>query len=206
MVALSGVSTNNNIFNEYNAKEFDLNIEKILENWEVYHAIREIIANALDEQVLTNTKDISIHRANDGSWHIVDYGRGLNYHHLTQNENEEKLANDKLIGRFGVGLKDALATLYRHGIKVQIISKYGNIILKEAPKSGFDDIITLHAEITPSPNPQMIGTDFCLIGCKEEDIAKAKSLFLRFAGKNILEKKYIWRSYREHNRYSRYIY
>ena len=38
---------------------------------------------------------------------------------------EEKLTNDKLIGRFGVGLKDALATLYRHGIKVQIISKYG---------------------------------------------------------------------------------
>ena len=32
-------------------KEFDLNIEKILENWENYHAIREIIANALDEQV-----------------------------------------------------------------------------------------------------------------------------------------------------------
>ena len=37
-------------------KEFDLNIEKILENWENYHAIREIIANALDEQVLTNTR------------------------------------------------------------------------------------------------------------------------------------------------------
>ena len=32
-------------------REFDLNIEKILENWEVYHAIREIIANALDEQI-----------------------------------------------------------------------------------------------------------------------------------------------------------
>ena len=39
-------------------REFDLNIEKILESWEVYHAVREIIANALDEQILTNTKDI----------------------------------------------------------------------------------------------------------------------------------------------------
>jgi len=38
--------------------KFDLNIEKILEDWEVYDAIREIIANALDEQLLTNTKDI----------------------------------------------------------------------------------------------------------------------------------------------------
>ena len=41
-------------------KQFDLNIEKILENWEPHHAIREIIANALDEQIITNTKDIEI--------------------------------------------------------------------------------------------------------------------------------------------------
>ncbi len=180
-------SINNNMLKESRAKEFDLNIEKILENWEVYHAVREIIANALDEQILTNTKDISIHKTNDGCWHIIDYGRGLNYHHLTQNENKEKLTNDKLIGRFGVGLKDALATLYRHGIKVQIVSKHGSITLKEAPKSGFDDIVTLHAEIIPSQNADMIGTDFCLFGCNAEDIAKAKLLFLNFSGKRILE-------------------
>ncbi len=181
-------STNNNIVKESNAKEFDLNIEKILQNWEVYHAIREIIANALDEQILANTKDISIHKTDDGCWHIIDYGRGLNYHHLTQNENKEKLTNDKLIGRFGVGLKDALATLYRHGIKVQIMSQYGSITLKEASKSGFDDIVTLHAEITPPQNPNMIGTDFCLFGCNTKDIDKAKSLFLNFSEKRILEK------------------
>lgn len=182
------IKVDDNIVKTNNAKEFDLNIEKILENWEVYHAIREIIANALDEQILTNTKDISIYKSNDGWWHIIDFGRGLNYHHLTQNENEEKLTNDKLIGRFGVGLKDALATLYRHGIKVQIISKYGIITLKEASKSGFDDIITLHAQIAPPQNPNMVGTDFCLLGCNVDDIEKAKSLFLTISGKNILEK------------------
>lgn len=182
------IKVDDNIVKTNNAKEFDLNIEKILENWEVYHAIREIIANALDEQILTNTKDISIYKSNDGWWHIIDFGRGLNYHHLTQNENEEKLTNDKLIGRFGVGLKDALATLYRHGIKVQIISKYGIITLKEASKSGCDDIITLHAQIAPPQNPNMVGTDFCLLGCNVDDIEKAKSLFLTFSGKNILEK------------------
>lgn len=169
-------------------REFDLNIEKILESWEVFHAIREIIANALDEQIITNTKDISIHKSKDGFWHIVDYGRGLNYHHLTQNENEEKLNNDKLIGRFGVGLKDALATLYRHGIKVEIKSKYGNITLKKASKAGFNDIITLHADITPPEDYNMIGTDFCLEGCSDEDIIKAKALFLKFSDSTILEK------------------
>jgi hypothetical protein len=32
------------------AREFDLNIERVLENWTVVHALREVIANALDEQ------------------------------------------------------------------------------------------------------------------------------------------------------------
>lgn len=168
-------------------REFDLNIEKILENWEVYHAIREIIANALDEQILTRTKNIDIYQDDSSWWHIKDYGRGLNYHHLTQNENDEKLNNDKLIGRFGVGLKDALATLYRHNIKVKIKSKYGNITLKATSKVGFEDIITLHAEILPPENENMIGTDFCLFGCAADDIEKAKSLFLSFTNDDILE-------------------
>lgn len=111
-------------------KEFDLNIEKILENWEIYHAVREIIANALDEQKLTGTKDISICK-DDDVWHITDYGRGLNYHHLTQNENDEKLSAEALIGKFGVGLKDSLAVFYRNGIHVTIRSCYGVITLKQ---------------------------------------------------------------------------
>ena len=43
-----------------NMKKFDLNIEEILEDWEVYHGIRELISNALDKQMLTNTKGIDI--------------------------------------------------------------------------------------------------------------------------------------------------
>jgi hypothetical protein len=34
---------------------FDLNIEKVLEHWTIPLAIRELIANALDEQALTGT-------------------------------------------------------------------------------------------------------------------------------------------------------
>lgn len=184
------VQKTDELFNERSKvsdKEFDLNIEKILESWEIFHAIREIIANALDEQIITQTKDISIFKTKDNCWHIVDYGRGLNYHHLTQNENEEKINNDKLIGRFGVGLKDALATLYRHHVKVKISSKYGIITLKQASKVGFEDIVTLHADIIKSDNDSMIGTDFCLEGCTDEDIERAKSLFLIFSQNTILE-------------------
>lgn len=167
-------------------REFDLNIERILESWEVYHAVREIIANALDEQFLTQTPTIQIVKKSDG-WHIIDFGRGINYHHLTQNENVEKLNNDKLIGRFGVGLKDALATLYRHGIRVKIVSKYGIITLKQTSKVGFDDITTLHAEIAEPANSDMIGTDFVLSGCSDNDVQKAKDLFLTFSDADIME-------------------
>ena len=137
---LTGTNKNTNVQTDFamdnDEKKFDLNIEKILKNWDVFHAIREIIANALDEQILTKTKDIVIYKSNDDCWHIVDYGRGLNYHHLTQNENEEKINNDNLIGRFGVGLKDSLATLYRNDVKVEITSKFGIITLNQSTKSG----------------------------------------------------------------------
>lgn len=169
------------------SKEFDLNIENILENWEVYHAIREIIANALDEQILTDSRDVEIYEDEEEWWHIRDYGRGINYHHLTQNENEEKLKHSKLIGKFGVGLKDALATMYRHDIDVNIKSKYGIIRLKTAYKADFGDIETLHAEIFPAEDIHMVGTDFCIKGCTNEDIELAKSLFVKFRKENILE-------------------
>ena len=64
------------------ANLFDLNIEQVLEHWEMEHAIREIIANALDEQILTKTDEIKIFKKND-TWHIRDYGRGLQYTHFT---------------------------------------------------------------------------------------------------------------------------
>jgi DNA gyrase/topoisomerase IV subunit B len=92
-------------------KKFDLNIEKILENWDIKHAIREIIANAIDEQLLSKTDNIQIFKTNDNTWHIKDYGRGLRYEHFTQKENDEKLLTDGIIGKFGIGLKMLLQLL-----------------------------------------------------------------------------------------------
>ena len=72
-------------------KKFDLNIEEILEDWEVFHGIREIIANALDEELLSGSDErIEIFEDDEGNWHIRDYGRGLKYEHLTQKECDEK--------------------------------------------------------------------------------------------------------------------
>src|SRR5438046_10284752 len=92
---------------EPGARLFDLNIERVLEHWTVAHAVREIIANALDEQILSGTEAPSISKDASGDWHVRDHGRGLRYEHLTQNENKEKLSRSaEVIGKFGVELKD----------------------------------------------------------------------------------------------------
>jgi hypothetical protein len=167
-------------------KKFDLNIEKILENWETSHAIRELIANALDEQHLTSTKEVEISKKGD-SWFIRDFGRGLQYIHLTQNENQEKLASTSVIGKFGIGLKDALATFDRKKIKVIATSKFNQITIDKSEKEGFRDIITLHAIIEDPLDNHFVGTEFELIGVTDNDINDAKNLFLKFSGELIIE-------------------
>lgn len=168
-------------------KKFDLNIEKILENWEAHHAIREIIANALDEQKLTQTEEIKIFKDENNEWHIKDYGRGITIEHFTQNENEEKLNAEGVIGKFGIGLKDALATFDRKNINVKIISKNGEFTIGKSVKVGFDEIITLHIYINPSPDSAFIGTEFILSNITDDDIQKAKDMFLNFSGEKVIE-------------------
>ena len=167
---------------------FDLNVEKILDHWGVPEAIREVIANALDEQALTGTAEPQIVKRRDG-WHVTDFGRGLRYQHLTQNENPEKRRRaDVVVGKFGVGLKDALATFHRRGIEVAIRSPHGDIALQRAAKKDFADVKTLHAAISKPSEPKRRGTDFALKGLADTDMAAARDYFLRFTGDRELER------------------
>ncbi len=169
-------------------KKFDLNIEKILENWETKHAVREIIANALDEQKLTNSNEIKIVKdIVSNSWIIKDFGRGLKYEHFTQKENDEKLNSNGIIGKFGIGLKDAMATFERKGIAVRILSKHGDITLGKSQKTGFDDLITLHAYISEPTNKNLIGTEFHLKNISDFDIQEGKKFFLKFNDEPVIE-------------------
>ncbi len=170
------------------ASLFDLNVEKILDHWGVPEAAREVIANALDEQALSGSAEPQIVKRRDG-WHITDFGRGLRYQHLTQNENPEKRRrSDLVVGKFGVGLKDALATFHRRGVEVRVRSPHGDITLRRAAKTNFADVKTLHAAITPPSEPKRRGTDFTLGGLSDSDMAAARDYFLRFAGDEELER------------------
>ena len=169
------------------ARLFDLNIEEVLDNWEVAHAIREVISNALDEQYLSGSADIEIEKVGPQEWVIRDFGRGLQIEHFTLNENKEKLAaSSGVIGKFGVGLKDALATFHRRGVDVRISSCHGRFSLAQTHKHGFEDISTLHVRHDEG-EPRAIGTEFLLGGITDEHMAEAKSFFLRFSKEILLE-------------------
>jgi len=169
-------------------KYFDLNIDKILENWTVVHACRELIANALDESILTGSSSPIIEKREPDVWVIRDFGRGLNYQSLIQSENNEKLSNSSVIGKFGIGLKDALATFDRRGIKIMLRSRYGDISLERTTKHSFNDIITLHAILYPPSNPDMIGTECELHGIDDNDMYDSKKMFIYFSNPELLEK------------------
>lgn len=167
---------------------FDLNVEKILDHWGTPEAVREVIANALDEQALSGTAEPEIVKRKDG-WHVRDFGRGLRYQHLTQNENPEKRKrSDLVVGKFGVGLKDALATFHRRGIDVHVKSPHGDISLTRAAKSDFADVKTLHAAITTASDPRRKGTEFVLGRLSDADMTAARDYFLKFRGDEELER------------------
>jgi hypothetical protein len=169
-------------------RDFDLNIEKVLESWTVSHAIRELIANALDEQVLSGTREIEITRVGQHTWKIRDFGRGLRHTHLTQNENVEKRQREpEVVGRFGVGLKDALAVLDRRRVNVRLRSAHGEISLVHRPKTGFSDVTTLHARVSEPTDPAMLGTEVLLDKVDDAAVEEAKGFFLRFTGEQVLE-------------------
>jgi hypothetical protein len=171
-------------------REFDLNIERVLEHWTLVHALREVIANALDERALTDTAEPEITRDDESRVHVRDFGRGLRYEHLTQNESTEKHAQpDVVVGKFGVGLKDALATFDRHGVGVRIESAHAVITTGVRAKAGFPDVTTLHALVDDASDPAMTGTDVVLSGeaLSDDDVEEAKALFLHYAGDEVLD-------------------
>jgi len=170
------------------ARPFDLNIEEVLEHWGIAEALRELIANALDEQALTGTAEPEIVELGPGRWRIRDWGRGLRYEHFTQKEDPEKLRKRHLvIGKFGFGLKDAVGALHRRGVRIHLRSRHGEIGIERLPKYDFNDIKTLHAVIEAPAHPEMQGTEIILKGVNADHVAAAKELFLKFSGEETLE-------------------
>lgn len=169
------------------AQLFDLNIQEFLESWTMRDAVREILANALDEAMLSRSRTPETEKVGPDTWEIRDWGRGLRPEHLAQAENEEK-GDTRLpvIGRFGVGLKDAMATLHRHGVSVEVTSRHASYSLVRHGKHGFDSLQTLHVAVDESGAWVEPGTVFRLQGLPDAEMMAAKELFLQFSPQPVL--------------------
>ncbi|MGL4769242.1 MAG: hypothetical protein ACRCW6_03380 [Mycoplasmoidaceae bacterium] len=176
---------------ESKTNKLDLNIKNILENWEIWHAIREIIVNAIDEHKIRNISDFPIINFHNGIIEIIDKGNGIKKEHFIQNENKEKTERNDLIGKFGIGLKDAIATFNRKNVKLRILSnnfEYSPIMMQ---KFGAEEgIKTIHIECLENKYLPA-GTKFIIENINYYDLEKAKNQFLIFSNKEfIIENEY----------------
>jgi hypothetical protein len=155
----------------------DLNIgENYLNDWGVYYAIREIVANALDEQ---KYGDIKIEEKLELEYIIRDFGSGLGIEHFIM-RGSDKIAKNDVIGKFGVGLKDALGVLSNNGIEVEIKTAKYMFKVQMKEKSEITKIKTLHVFVFENDEADFRGTEFTLRNCRREYIEQAKNEFLMY--------------------------
>lgn len=160
----------------------DLNIgENYLNDWEVYYALREIIANALDEQ---NDGQIEVIEKSEDEYIIRDFGSGLKIENFIM-MGSNKATKNNVIGKFGVGLKDALGVLINNDIEVEIMTAKSTFELNMKEKSQTTKIKTLHVYIYENIKNDFKGTEFSLKKCKREYIEQAKNEFLIYKGNKV---------------------
>jgi hypothetical protein len=166
-----------------NTLYFDLNIgENYLGNWEPWVALRELIANALDED---GKGDVEAKLRDDGTIVIRDKGKGLKPEHFIFQEFEKSQRDDK-IGKFGVGLKDAIGVLWSKNIGVEIRSNSYKFSFLMKEKSTGSCYKTLHTCIEEIENDDFVGTEFKIVGCPDNELEEAKQQFIKFQNLKVL--------------------
>lgn len=162
------------------SKHLDLNIRKTLRHWTVSKALRELLANGLDEakEVDVNIPQIKF---KDGILTIHDEGRGIREIHFTQNENPNKAGNSDYIGKFGIGLKDAIATLYNKNKRITIESKHLYMDKTEMKQKHDCDEETLHIKLSKCKDKNFIGTTMTIYGINSQDVNEMRSYFPQYA-------------------------
>lgn len=159
--------------------KIDLNIgQAYLSEWTIGMAIRELIANAIDE---TDDEDIEINKLQDGEWEIVNKGKEIKPDNFVMNEGEKSIKQGK-IGKFGIGLKDAIAVLTINGINVTIDTSEYKYLVEYQKKNNLIKSKTLFIKIYDNNGVEK-ETRVMLNKCKDIFIREAKSYFINYREK-----------------------
>lgn len=105
--------------------KLDLNIGLKL-NWDVSKAILELVYNAWDEVQLNNSThfDVEINEREIIISNYTDKGKFLMPDHFLIDPDDFKKGNKAVMGRYGTGLKKALAILVKREYEINIESGY----------------------------------------------------------------------------------
>lgn len=160
-------------------ESIDLNIgQPYLSDWSEGMAIREFIANALDG---ASNSDTSIEKICEGKWTIINKESEIKPENFIIKEGE-KTKNSSKIGKFGIGLKDAIGVLMSRGISVEIYTSEYRYVAKYKDKSKLINDKCFFMDIYKNDR-DWIGTEIVLNQCKDIFIMNAKSYFLIYRKK-----------------------
>ncbi|MDM8527753.1 ATP-binding protein [Anaerolineales bacterium HSG24] len=168
--------------------QLSFTLESMPEDWQICHALRELIANALDEQVLSGTRSIKLYKDKTGNWHIRDFGRGLQAEHLSQTTSAEKqLRLADTMGRRGQNLKIALLTLQRHKVETFIYSPFGVYRFNHGRTMSENNPTNRLHLIHDDRSQPLKGTDVVLQGITQADLVTARQFFRKYATETLVE-------------------
>jgi hypothetical protein len=145
-----------------------------LSHWDVVKALRELIANALDEKQQVGANVVVGFDHSKGFGYIRDTGRGISQDAFIQQE----IKSGNTIGNFGVGMKDAMTVLDREGIEVSLYSR--DFVARLVFQRG-----TYKAVIRPIDR-YFPGTFYVLRGVSPQEMKEAKSYFLPWRDEKVL--------------------
>lgn len=159
--------------------KIDLNIGKAyLSEWNEGMAIRELIANAMDETI---DGEIEIKEIASGKWSITNRGSEIKPNNFMINEGVKSKEKGK-IGKFGIGLKDAIGVLMIRGIGIQIITSEFVYVAKYKKKNRCISDECLFMCIY-NEKRAWIGTQVVLNNCPGKFIEEAKLNFIVYRDK-----------------------
>lgn len=156
----------------------DLNVSVgLAPHLDVCDALCELVMNSCDAAPTSvpgySTEDCS-------TVVLHDQGPGLPLESFTVGRTH---GDDKVVGRFGLGLKDAVAVLMRHGARVDIVSKQGSYGFMV--RTGALGTETIHVQRRA---PAGAGTRITVSGLQgaAQSVATVKALFLCWSQPKLL--------------------
>ena len=135
-------------------KYIDLNVgEKSLDHLPIDFALKELLANSIDEHIANNLDPADVQLSYNKklkTLSISDFGSGIEEKNFIQRKNNKK-SDNKYIGKYGIGLKDALVIANDKNHKITI-ETHTNIFTTEYKMKSGTELITLHVKSVKSIN------------------------------------------------------